>query len=291
MPISPNSAVVGIAQSSDGSVWFTEITANAVGHYVPGDVVHEFKLPAPDRYPRGITVDRSGNAWFTEEKLNQIGRLSPSGALTEYPIPTPSAGPWAITTGADGTIWFNEIQPPHPHIARISGSGAVSEYAVSASTDYLAPAPDGSVWFTEPSIKIGRVSSTGQVTEFPVPPGISVGSATACDGAGNLWYSEDLPSGNNSSLHRVTLTGQFDTFPLGAPRGIPYLTSGPAGSVWFAESTLGRIGKVSMSHDITEYPLPWTAATPLELADDGQGGLWIHMVHAGDKLAHFVPPK
>jgi len=290
VPLAPG-AVVGIAHSSDGSVWFTDINANTVGRYVPGDAVHEFKLPNPDRYPRGITVDRSGNAWFTEEKVNQIGRLSPTGALSEYPIPTPSAGPWAITTGADGTIWFNENEPSHPRIARINESGAVTEYAVSASSDYLAPAPDGAVWFTEPSVSVGRVSPTGHITEFPVPAGVPVGSATASDGLGNLWYSEDLTGSDVSSLHRVTPSGHFDAFPLGAKRGVPYMTNGPDGSVWFAESTLGRIGKISVSGDITGYPLPWTGVTPNLLADDGQGGLWMITMHQGLKLAHFVPSQ
>src|SRR5262245_23754173 len=59
--------------------------------------------------------------------------ISPSArsapVFDEFPIPTAGAGPIGITTGPDGNLWF---------------------------TEYLAN-------------KIGRITPSGTITEFPVP--------------------------------------------------------------------------------------------------------------------------
>jgi streptogramin lyase len=51
--------------------------------------------------------------------------------------------------------------------------------------------PDGNLWFTEYwGNKIGRITPTGTITEFPIPTkgAGSVGIALGPDG--NLWFTE-----------------------------------------------------------------------------------------------------
>jgi streptogramin lyase len=79
----------------------------------------------------------------------------PAGAgaqtITEFPIPTVGGSPISITTGRDGALWFTE---------RIGN-------------------------------KIGRITTAGVITEFPIPTdsvSLPRGITSGPDGA--LWFTE-----------------------------------------------------------------------------------------------------
>src|ERR1700743_2564700 len=80
-------------------------------------------------------------------------------------------------------------------IAAISWSQTltVTEYPLSTSAGALriVAGPDGALWFVEYlGNKIGRITTTGAITEFPVPTsgGGPAGITTGPDGA--LWFAE-----------------------------------------------------------------------------------------------------
>ena len=88
---------------------------------------------------------------------------------------------------------------------------------------------------------IGRITTAGVITEFPLTPG-TVPYLIAAGPDGNLWFTE--ASGNK--IGRITPTGVITEFStptiLTSPDGI---TTGPDGNLWFTEGA-GNIGRINI---------------------------------------------
>ena len=89
------------------------------------------------------------------------------------------------------------------------------------------------LWFTElRGNAIGRLTTDGQLTEYPLPtPDAFLADITAGpDGA--LWFTES--SGNK--IGRITTAGAITEYALPTPTACrPAITAGPDGALWFAE--------------------------------------------------------
>jgi streptogramin lyase len=136
----------------------------------------------------------------------------------------------------------------------------------------MAAGPDGNLWFTESSAnQIGRMTTAGAVTEFPVP---TVGSALwgICAGPdGNVWFTEF--SGNR--IGRITPAGVITEFPLPiAGSGPTEITAGSDGNLWFVESSANKIGRITPAGVITEFPIPTPGSGALQIAAGPDGNLW-----------------
>jgi hypothetical protein len=108
----------------------------------------------------------------------------------------------------------------------------------------IAVGPDGALWFAEGSgNKIGRITVSGAITEFPVPTAMSgpVGIAAGSDGA--LWFTE----GSGNKIGRITTLGTVTEYPLPtASSGPNYITAGPDGALWFTEHQGNKIGRITI---------------------------------------------
>ena len=218
--------------------------------------------------PDGITTGPDGNLWFAETGADRIGRMTPAGVLTEFPLPAvtapPSAspsfsrGPKLITAGPDGTLWFAGIPG---EVGRITTAGVVTEFALpsipppsgSAAGTASTPAmlsgitagPDGAIWFTGIPGEIGRMATSGVLTEFAVPdvppagsaPGVAgypaTLSAIAVGADGALWFT-----GVPGEVGRITTAGVVTEFKVpdiyGSVQTLEAITAGPDGALWFA---------------------------------------------------------
>jgi len=69
--------------------------------------------------------------------------------LTIYPVPTHGSGPYHIVRGSDGAFWFTEIEGSK--IGRITSSGSVTEFPLARESypHGLTSASDGGIWFAE----------------------------------------------------------------------------------------------------------------------------------------------
>ena len=89
---------------------------------------------------------------------------------------------------------------------------AVNEYPIgnTALPQGVTLGPDGNLWFAELLGRIGRMTPSGVVTEFPIP---TVGSSpqdivAGPDGA--LWFTEN----GKNQIGRITTAGDFTEFPI-----------------------------------------------------------------------------
>ena len=89
-------------------------------------------------------------------------------------------------------------------------------------------------------MKIGRITPTGTITEFPLPSPDGQPRAIAAGPDGNIWFGMD-----NGDIGRITPTGAVTTCTTGIAGDIGGLTAGPDESMWFTEYYEGRIGKIT----------------------------------------------
>jgi virginiamycin B lyase len=80
-----------VSDPADGSLWFTEATADKVGKInATTKVATDFPVPTAGAAPGAIVVTRNGTIWFTEPNANRIASFSPKnpGSITEYGVPS-----------------------------------------------------------------------------------------------------------------------------------------------------------------------------------------------------------
>lgn len=256
----------------------------------------------------GITHGPDGNIWFVVkccgDRDGKIGRITPVGQVTLFPVARGTSPAPGITTGPDGHLWFTATNVPCDQylpvpppagvrlpcaerflglIERMDTTGRVDGVFV-IPTRYADPGrivtgPDGNLWFTEQGAigangafeptrpapgKIGRITPSGQITEFTTPTPFSNPAGITVGPDGNLWFTEyayevrDMPGvqqGGNR-IGRITVSGTITEFPLPSPFArADGITAGPDGAVYFTQSpdnnAYGAIGRVQATSSNT----------------------------------------
>jgi virginiamycin B lyase len=195
-----------ISAGPDGAIWFT--TSAAIGRVTVAGVITVYSVPAAGSSPQGIAIGPDGALWFTDSGTNTVGRITTTGAITEFPLPTTSpvtTSPGAIVAGPDGALWFTT-------------SGCILIVA------------------TECTGQIGRITTSGDVTEYSATGGTSgqiQGIAVGSDGG--LWFAANFFScpfrgficTGGAQIGRITTAGDLtilvpptsDGSPLGIAAG------------------------------------------------------------------------
>jgi virginiamycin B lyase len=122
----PYSRPNGIAQASDGNVYFTELAASRIGMIAPQGFISELVLPV-NGPALDIAADTEGNLWMTVPRAHAICRLHPGAPITAFYLPETSV-PAFIASGFDGNLYFSE---PTGKIARMTQIGVLSEIGVA----------------------------------------------------------------------------------------------------------------------------------------------------------------
>jgi streptogramin lyase len=142
---------------------------------------------------------------------------------------------------------------------------------------WITPGPDGALWFTEYAANnIGRITTSGAVTEYPVPtanPQLTY-ITTGPDGA--LWFTENLAD----KIGRITTAGAVTEYPVPTAGANPYaIITGPDGALWFTEQYAGKIGRITTSGAITEFSTggDW----PFGMTTGPDRALWFTLYNSG----------
>jgi streptogramin lyase len=195
----------GIVSGPDHALWFVE---NIFGGAAVGRITTKGRITtftngiSAGTSAQDITVGPDGNLWFTESFGDRIGRITTRGRVTEFSAGiTPNSQPYSIALGPDGALWFTEANAGR--IGRITTSGQVTEYSrgitLTEKPFDIAAGPDGAMWFTEfestgssyiSNSKIGRITMTGAIKEYPTRDSKSEPEGIAAGSDGNMWFVE-----------------------------------------------------------------------------------------------------
>ncbi len=178
-----------------------------------------------------------------------------------------------IAGGPAGAVWVTEPDNPG-RVARVTPAGQVLEYEGAVAPGLtkdrhpaaMAVGPDGALWFVEDHGFVGRITTTGVVSEFGPLRGDPVAVAAGPDG--NVWVAEDDAFNSKSGLARLTPMGDITEFRAGEDK-MTSLTAGPGGALWYADEN--GLGRMTVSGVDTAFP---DDLDPLGVAAGPDGALW-----------------
>jgi streptogramin lyase len=307
-----------LAAACSGPAQGASSTPTAGSHQLSSGGVVEYPLVGTSAFPApnslaSATRGPDGNIWFVELLNNGAGSASrlasitPSGAIKEFTLPrTGLYGSFAMTSGPDGNLWMVGVSgvgagPTASWIRRITTTGQVVDFTLApdAVPDGITTGPDGNIWFTESGRnKIGRITPTGQITEFATrtPSRRPSGITAASDG--NLWFAEY--AFNGGAVARITPAGVVTEYPVAANNlkvgcGDLAITSGPDGSVWFTEPNSFGIGRVTPAGTLSEFAASGTGCVRgLTAGPDGSiwftGGTTVGRINPAGAIRQFGLP-
>lgn len=267
-----------------GDLWFTSGEGGTIARFSPSGELSKFRVGAPSSGPyvkdgsfsiNGIATGLDGNLWFTAgywqhgKHFCEVGRLTPAGEVTAYAL-APHAGPLGIVSGPDGNLWFpvSGRKSRRPAIVRITPGGEMTRFPLpprpngSSYTGVgeivvgpeIVRGPDGNLWFGagvahlkggSRRAKLGRLSPSGEFSEFTVPGNEAPKELTAGPG-GLIWFA------THESRHGYEVDSIAPNGVAGTPSCLkggpscelaPYaLAEGPEDALWFAAGKRGGGG-------------------------------------------------
>ena len=206
-----------------------------------------------------------------------VALAAPIGMLKQYRVPTAGSSPEHITQASDGNFWFTESfvndQNATPHkVGRITPTGQVTEFNVC---DFCFPTDivqgsDGVLYFTKNDAPLGRITIDGRILP-------DAGELFQFNGNGLDAHDDDIwvTDFNNDSIHRYDIpTGVFTKFSTPASSGNTDpldVAVAPNGIVWFTEG-VGQIGRLDPATGIiTEIDVE---GFPREINIASDGAVW-----------------
>ena len=285
------SVIRGFVAGPDGNMWFADSgsagTDAAIGKITPAGVISEYSSGLGESRPETITLGPGGDLWFTAAgESPAIGRATLSGAIGAYDL---SGLPREAVAGPDGNVWFTYggkgVEPAIGRVVRHEDGSVVITLFRAGLDPHGKPvaiiAAGGYLWFSdraEGAPAVGRVSTSGQITEFRV--GLSTESSIrqlAAGPDGNVWFADGA-----GAVGRVTPDGQIteftdESFPHDG--GVRYIAAGPDGNMWFTNSGgVAGVGKISPSGQFTMFHDGYEGlpdnSSPEEIVAGPNGELW-----------------
>ncbi|MFI5272796.1 MAG: Virginiamycin B lyase [Ktedonobacterales bacterium] len=186
--------------------------------------------------------------------------------------------PGKLVVGADGALWFAEGPTGSVRVGRITTAGKVTEVSIApGAAETLTVAPNGTLWFAEGNSNPRVGSLTSQgVVTIYHLTPQSHPRDLAASPDGNLWYTD----AQNNAIARVTPSGDVRVFPLPTPDAAPWkIVADPGGRLWFTEDAVRQIGSITESGTITEYPVP-SADMPDGIGTGPDNSIWFTEINS-----------
>ena len=193
----------GLVSGPNGHLWVmltggysTVVEVDTTPH-----VVNAYQLNGA--YQETIALGQNDTLWIGGSAQYQvITRFTSDHQITDFPV-TCADGIWGIAAGPDGNMWFTGATGNNgkTYVSKITPYGQIEEYPTTSQGAGITAGPDGNVWFTEPwKGLIGKVTMTGNVTEYKIPKVVKNSSPQYQDAGivagpdGNLWFTEPMRS-------------------------------------------------------------------------------------------------
>ncbi len=195
-----------ITNGPDGALWFTEGPSNELGRITTSGEVTKYPISNGGAF-YSMVAGPDGALWLTDTSNNYITRVTTSGDVTYFALPVVNGPvhPIDITVGPDGALWFTEVY--NSALGRITTSGDLTIFKIpdcGGSSVYgvtpksITAGTDGALWFTNlcmgtnGGFMIGRMTTSGAVTEREIPTPNTEARAIITGPDGSIWFAEDV---------------------------------------------------------------------------------------------------
>ncbi|MFB9832962.1 Vgb family protein [Actinoallomurus acaciae] len=223
-----------ISKGPDNAMWFTLGGLGSVGRIdMTTHTMTRYRLPTAlgaEQALFGIIKPGPGRTMVTDMPLeNKVYSINvDTKEVTSYTMPTPLSFPLGVTTGPDGAIWVTEELAMK--LARIDpATGKITEYPLLGANGLLSGLLNG--------ISIGN--------PLPIPGPIVTGSD------GRLYFPLNFAGSvglGNRMASFDPATHKIATYPTPSSLSSPCdLNNEQAGSIWFAELTANKVGRLIIS--------------------------------------------
>jgi virginiamycin B lyase len=206
--------------------------------------------------------------------------------IAEFSIPTENSQSFQVTTGPDGNFWFVESGPSK--IGRMTSNGLFTEFPLApvSGPSGIVTGPDGALWF--PEQLANKIGRMDVSGNLTEFPIPTVSSQPSGITTGSDGNLWFGETGANK-IGRVTPSGSFLEFNVPTPGSGPFqLAPGPDGNTWFTEQTGGQLGKVTPSGVVTEIDIPTINPGPAGISPGPDGNVWF-VESLGNKIGRVTP--
>lgn len=178
-----------------GVVWFVTDHSGIGRTNVKSGKTTFFNILNNDTQPTALADGPSHEIWYAEWAGSNVGYIDNSGNAHEFDAGFSGfSNTFGIAYGPDGRMWF--CDPQNGRISAINADGTgLTHYStgLTGQADTIVSGPDGNLYFGEFNNAIGRITTAGKITEYPLPQsegsfpvlGITVGADN------NIWFSNN----------------------------------------------------------------------------------------------------
>jgi virginiamycin B lyase len=241
-----------------------------------GKTVNTITIPNANANSTGIVVDtnNAGTVYFTDNNNAAVGISTANGStVKEYNTPTFFSGPQGIVKGSDGAFWFCEDNVGQ--VGRIDSTGKITEYVVGASdsTPFMAALGSDGNVWFT---EVGANAVASITTKGVVTTyGLITGGAVPIGIVAAPDKNLYVAESFVDQIAQVTTAGVVTEFAVTAGSGPNGITIGSDGNIWYTELFNNAIGKMDIkTHAVTDYPLPTGGANPQLLTLGADGNVW-----------------
>ncbi|MFO0954555.1 MAG: hypothetical protein U0835_26015 [Isosphaeraceae bacterium] len=278
----------------NGNLWAGESSAGGakLDKITPSGFRTQVALPSGANADlSGLTSDASGNVWYALDPKGggtpTVGKVKADGTVAEFPVGSAGSHAGTMTFGNDGNVWVSVKDAAGASLVKVKPDGTSTSYPVTGakSLDWLEAGPDGNIWYVNGS-KLGKMTPTGDVTEYPVPTpadgsAVDLSNAQLTSAAdGNLWFI------GLGGVARITPWGDVKAYPTRSA-SVTSLSTAVDGNLWLSflppagsgldyspNAVLARLttdGRMSILPDRPDGP----AHPVTRMASGHDTGLWL----------------
>ena len=214
--------------------------------------------------------------------------------ITEYEFPAEETAPlFPVYDGKN--IWISDAQKPRLWKFSIEDEQFTPYTFDGLTTIFMDMGKDGKIWFTDtPNSKIGSFDpkteefETIELPQFNLAIRKSLPKSVGVDNENDVWVAvidQSLLLEYNQSTKKFKIVNTIT--PEAGPTAIEIDDSN---NVWFAESLVGKLGKIDgETKEVTEFaPQGEPMAEPFALMIDKEENVWI-AEHIGPAITKFNP--